>query len=383
MAIAYNYSTKTITVSVTVTTLRAVYSDAMSVFAAQAQMDDLIPLRADTPTLYTLINGWVFSAGSIAFLKSSALQDSAGANIWTNIQTLGSISTGTTLYIEQNGAVVYTAPSTGHIDILFKTKDAGTEIDGQAFKVYARKFQQEYSSFATVGGAIVSNVPLATKADNSLDIDQITIDAYTGLTITWGTVTKDAGDGAGAQSYGVVIDGGGKTLKEVYNWVQSELLKATDIDDGAGTKLGNITAPLVAFTGNMITVQGVWVEDFAASDANSIKYVDSAGTTHTPPQSIALSVDADALMTGGRCAIYKLATAYNPATYVPADIVATLLDTTLDANGNASTSMTYTADFPVVVRVRKAGYKPFEVATTLTNAGLSITSINEADTIYQ
>jgi hypothetical protein len=382
MAISYNYSTKEITVNATAT-VRAVYSDAMAVFDDAAQMNDLIPLRADTPTLYTLINGWTFTTDSIQYLTSAALQDSSGDNVWTNVQTLGSIVSGTTLYIEQNGAVFWTAGTTGHINMLLKTRSGGSDIDGQNFKVYARKFQQEYSSFATTGGAIVSNCPLATKPDSQLDIAQATIDAYTGLTITWGATTKDAGDGQGAQPYSVVVDCGGYTLKEAYNWVQSELLKSTDIDDGAGTKIGKLTAPLISFTGTGITAQGVWFEDFAAADANKIKYTDDNAVLHTPPSSIAISIASSTGMSGGRVAVYRLGATYNPATYVPGDIVATLLDTTLDGSGNASTSLTYVADWPVVVRTRKAGYKPFEVGTTLTAAGLSVTSINEQDTIYQ
>jgi len=380
--ISYNYTTKVITVDATAT-LRSVYSDAMAVFASAAQMDDLIPLRADTPTLFTLINGWLFSAGSIQYLTSAALQDAAVDNTWTNIQTLGSIVSGTTIYIEQDGAVVYTHGTTGHINMLFKTKDAGTEIDSQNFTVYARKFQQTYSSFSTTGGAIVSNVPLATAADPQLDIDQATIDAYTGLTITWGSVTKDAGDGAGVQPYGVVVDGGGLSLKQVYNWVQSELLKAGDIDDGAGTHVGKLTTPLITYTGTGITAQGIWFENFDGADANDIKYTDSNGVLHTPPSTVAISVDASSAMSGGRVVVYKLSAPYNVATYTPADIADTLLEAALDANGNASTTLTYVADWDVVVRTRKAGYKPFEVGTTLTSAGLSVSSINEADTIYQ
>jgi len=382
MAISYNYTTKVITVDATAT-LRAVYSDSMNVFDDAAQMDDLVPLRADTPTLFTLINGWTFSAGSIQYLTSAALQDAAGDNIWTNVQTLGSIVTGTTLYIEQNGSVAWTAGTTGHINMLLKVRNAGTDIASKAFTVYARKFQQTYSSFATTGGAIVSNCPLATASDPQLDIADVTVAAYTGMSITWGATTKDAGDGAGAVAYGVVIDAGGKTLKEAYNWIQRELLQSTDIDDGGGTKLGYITGELVSFTGSMITKQGVWIQNFAAADANKIKYTDNTGTLHTPPVSVPITIVSSAAMSGGRVVVYKLAAAYDPTTWNPAtSIVATLLSTTLDGSGNASTTLTYTTDLYTVTRVRKAGYKPFEVGSVLTSAGLSVTSINEPDTVY-
>ena len=379
--IPYNYSTKTITVDELVT-VRALYSDAMEVFAQANQMDDLIPLRADTPTLFTLLNGWVLGTGSDTFLKSSALQDASGDNIWTNVQTLGSITEGTTIYIEQDGEVAFTSPTTGHIDILLKTRHNGANIDGQFFKVYARKFQDEYSSFATTGGAIVSNCPLATRPDAQLDIADTVLDAYTGLSITWGSVVRDINNGAGERPYDIVINGAGKTLKEIYNWVQYQLLKGTDIDAGAGTEIGKLTNLLMSFTGTMITAQGVFVENFAAEDGNKITYTDSNGVLQVPPLTVPITIATSSGMNGGRVAVYQLDAPYDPATYTPANIVATLLDAEI-ADGGASTSLIYTTNLPVVIRTRKAGYKPFEVGTTLTNAGLSATSINELDTVYQ
>ena len=238
--------------------------------------------------------------------------------------------------------------------MLLKTTDGGTEIAGSAFKVYARKFQQEYASFSTVGGSVVAPCPLATKADTNLDITEGTIQAYEGLSITWGAVTKDAQDGLGAQPYSIVIDGGGKTLKEIYNWVQYQLLASTDIDAGAGTHLGQITDALISMAGStVITKQGVWIDNFAAIDANFIRYVDDNGVMHTPPQYITISIDAPTEMEGGRVAVYQLDAPYNPATYTPANIY--IIDTTL-SKGNFFGRIC--GDWDVRVVTRKAGYKP-------------------------
>lgn len=378
--ISYNYTTKEISVSAS-NSLRTVYSDSMNVFAQAAQMDDLIPLRADTPTLFTLINGWVFSTASIAFLHSAALQDATGNNVWTNVQTIGSIVAGTILYIEQNGAVAWTAPSPGHINILLRTRQNGTNIDNQFFRVYARLFQQEYSSFSATGGPIVAPIALSTKVDAQLDIAQSVIDAYTGMSITWGAITRDINNGNGSRNYNILINGGGRTLKEVYNWVQRQLLRSTDIDSGAGTSIGQLTSPLVSFTGTMITGQGVFVENFAAADANRITYTDSTGTLQSPPLTVPITITASPAMNGGRAVVYQLAAPYDPATYTPASITATLLSAEI-TGGVASTSMIYTADRHVVVRTRRAGLRPFEVGTTLTSSGLSVASINEVDTVY-
>jgi hypothetical protein len=381
--ISYNYTNKIITVDAT-TSLRAVYSDAMETFAESSQMDDLIPLRGDTPTLFTLLNGWVFSDESIPFLTSAALQDATLDNIWTNVQTLGTISSGTYIYIEQNGAIVWESTNAGHINMLLKTKDDGTVIDDSEFVVYARKFQQEYASFSTVGGSVVANCPLSTKVDTNLDISEGTLQAYEGLSITWGAITRDALDGQGSQPYSILIDGAGKSLKEIYNWIQYQLLADTDIDAGAGTHIGKITSPLLAMAGStVITKQGVWLEDFRAADANFIRYTDDNNVMHTPPQYITISVDAPIGMAGGRVAVYRLDEAYDPATYTPANIVDTIIDAVLDSNGNSSLAIEYEGDWEVRVVTRKAGYKPFDVGTVISTNGLSVTTVNEEDIIYQ
>jgi len=387
MALSCNYGTKVITVDATAT-LRAVYSDLQELFDDAAQMDDQIPLRADTPTLYTLINGWTFSSGSIAYLTSAALQDDAGDNIWTNVQSLGDIQSGTTLYIEQpTGTVVWTSGSTGHINMLLKVRDAGTDIDSKNFTIYARLFSKTYASFSTTGGAIISNCPLATAVDPQLTMTAPEVAALTGLSITWGSITRDAGDGHGAETYGILVDGNGYTLVEIYNWIQTQLLSASDIDAGAGTHIGKLTSSLITFTGTGITAQGVWIDDIAAADANKIKYTDSAGVLHTPPVSVPIAVgsSAGASASGARVAVYTLAAAYDAATYTPASITGTLIDpatTTLNASGEASTSITYTTDLYCLVRIRKAGLKPAELGVTLTSVGLSATLVNEIDSVY-
>jgi hypothetical protein len=275
--------------------------------------------------------------------------------------------------------------------MLLKVRSSGSDIDSKNFTVYARKFQQTYSSFSTTGGAIIANCPLATAADPQLTLSSGDISALSGLTITWGAVSKDANDGLGAQPYDVVIDGGGYTLKQIYNWVQNELLSASDIDDGAGTKVGKLTAPLMTYTGSAITAHGVWIEDFAAGDANNIKYTDTNDVLHTPTPSVAISVTstAGAAIEGGRVAVIALNDPYNAATYDPTTDIDTsvgtngfIIDTTLNSSGVASTTMEYTADVPVVVRTRMAGFKPFEVGTTITSAGLAAAAINEVDTVY-
>lgn len=58
----------------------ALYSYLMDQFDAPAQMDDTVPMSAQTPTDYTLINSWFMDDDSFKFLKGGAVQTSGYAS---------------------------------------------------------------------------------------------------------------------------------------------------------------------------------------------------------------------------------------------------------------------------------------------------------------
>jgi hypothetical protein len=55
-------------------TVNALYSYLMDTFDELAQMDDTVPMSAQTPTEYTLINGWFIDDESLQHLKGGAIQ---------------------------------------------------------------------------------------------------------------------------------------------------------------------------------------------------------------------------------------------------------------------------------------------------------------------
>lgn len=73
----------------TVYTVQEFYSWLMDSFDEQASMDDTIPMSAQTPTAYTMINSWFLDIGEASkayhFLKGGAIQTSGYLN---NIQVL-------------------------------------------------------------------------------------------------------------------------------------------------------------------------------------------------------------------------------------------------------------------------------------------------------
>jgi hypothetical protein len=460
MAIIYDTTEKTIEIDATATVLE-LYQDSMTVFAASAYMQYLLPMQGNVKSaLYTLINGYTFlDDESWGFLTSSAVTTSSGDDIWCNVQTLGAIVAETTLYINQDGDITE-AGDTGHIDQLLQVREDGSDVDSKNFTVYARKFQQTYSQFSTTGGAFISNVPLATAADPLLTESAEDLDLYADLTITWGAIKRSAFDGTSATKYtldgaidddddavvvneainvGVpasgylqigsevlaysswdtktfTISGRGqygttaaahadkanlstnmkdyailiktsdsdRRLTELYNWVQYQLLSDGDIDEGASGKIGKITDALMSMPSatSALSAQGVWIEGFSSLDVNNIRQTDNDGTIHTPPAQILVSIATSASVNGGQVAVFALDTpGLTAETYTPANIDYTIINEEI-ASTTTSKTLTYSADIPVRIVVRKAGYQQFELFTTVGSTGLSATALNPADSAY-
>lgn len=389
MAFVYNTTNKTVQVTAQ-STARALHDDIQTTFAGSTYMQYLIPDSGSIKdALYIFQNGWLFlDTTSVGFMTTGGWVSADGDEKWTNAKTIsGDSFTGIQLYYNQTGTPTNFG-ATGLVDSLIKVRTAGIDVASQAYTVYQRTFQKRYSQFAvTASSGGVDTIPLSVSDDPALTISSVTLAAYTDLTVTWGAVSKDAGDGAGAKPYAisVVTTNSARTLTEIYNWIQYKLGLNSDIDSGAGTHIGQITDPLVDFSGGKMTTRaGVWVEGFAASDANNIIYTENNGTTHTPPLTVPVTVNFDATVTsaGGQVAVFQLdTTGLTDATYTPANISATLINGA--ASGTASsTSLTYSTDIPVKVVVRAPGLQEFRLYTTITSAGLSVTSQNPTDAAY-
>lgn len=106
--------------------------------------------------------------GSSAAGTCSAV-DNTGEDLFANVYTLGTIETGTDVYIYQAGVKLGTWGyifTTGHIDRLIKVMEYGTEIDGALVTLYAHVYTDLYDHFETDLGAGGRNaVPLATADD--------------------------------------------------------------------------------------------------------------------------------------------------------------------------------------------------------------------------
>jgi len=244
----------------------------------------------------------------------------------------------------------------------------------------------------TVNEALDASVP----ASGSFQVEGEVITytgkgTYTFTGCTRGAYRTTASSHAGGKDlstnmkqYSVVVKttNSARTLSEIYQWIQSQLTKGTDIDTLTGGHIGKLTSPLVSFTGTMITNTGVWVEGFTSVDVNSITYTDITSATHSAPLSVSVVVNIDSSIIGGQVLVTSLDnTGYTDATYTPANIVATIINET-SGSASVSTTLTYTADVPVRVVVRKPGYQQFSLYTTIISTGLTVSAQNPVDSTY-
>lgn len=94
----------------TVYSANALYTYIMDTFDELAQMDDTVPMSAQTPTDYTLINGWFVDDESFKFLKSGAIKTDGHLN---EIRILTLSATGYTSAVSGDIGKTVTGGTTG------------------------------------------------------------------------------------------------------------------------------------------------------------------------------------------------------------------------------------------------------------------------------
>jgi hypothetical protein len=143
-----------------------------------------------------------------------------GESIWSNIFTLGSLVPSTILDVYQNDTQITPWWSTGHIDILVKVKESGTKIDSSKLTILARTYGSLYDHFVLDASSGRNPVPLAAFTDGNNQTSLSTVSNYSGLTFTFGYVSKDLGNGNGPQPYACIIDCHNHTISEIYEYLK-------------------------------------------------------------------------------------------------------------------------------------------------------------------
>ena len=307
-------------------TVNALYSEIMNEFDDATQMDDTVPMSAQTPTEYTLINGWTFSAdsdlgylygGSIVVQKATSDRD-----VWANFYTLGTIEADAVIYWYQNGALVSQHPgyTSGHIDQLIKVVSAGADVstDGvaKAVRAYARNrvstnadLYDHFTGSATATGGR-NPIPLATSPD--MNDDGSDVSAYT-ITVTFGSYTEDVDADGTAESYGCKVDcGGAYTCAQAYKFLKyiTRQGSTTSLNGVQGQFYRGVNSayaevkqsPFGSFAGGkFFGARGVLLTN--VSDSNNRQLIDSSGAVKIPPTTVSINVTG--LVAGDRVLVAR------------------------------------------------------------------------------
>lgn len=215
---------------------------------------------------------------------------------------LTGVTSGSRYYAENTGdnSQVLNDVATGNVDDLL-TYTADIPISGRI-----RKFGLLEASFAGTIGNTGYTMPIAQGSDPSITDSAATVDSWVGYSITWGAVSKDLSDGLGAQPYSVVIDCNNQSLAKVYEWVQRQLESNSDIDAGAGTRIGIKQTNLCTKPGaQLIGATGVWLDNVASSDALNFIIYDDNGVAHqnaAPP----VALTGTSIVDGSRIQVYDV-----------------------------------------------------------------------------
>ena len=176
----------------------ALYSYAQDLYDELSQLDDLPAFEGNVKDqLYTILNDYVIPDLSFRFLEKGSFKDSGNNNVFTNVQTTGSLAdisdhgyyysaTNPTpqpdMYIEQDGEVLRQDWLEGNLDVLLKVKTntvpkyinpnvvaLGQLIDGASFTVHVRPYTRTYDSneVSQQGGVAVVALGNAKDLNNT------------------------------------------------------------------------------------------------------------------------------------------------------------------------------------------------------------------------
>lgn len=278
------------------------------------------PMVPITDQFYELVDGWDWGDATTRQLIRRGgwnVRDAGGTlqETWANIQSLGTVGGTDQLYYTQATGFAPTITNlvyTGPADEAVQVYDNGVFDYTGYFKLYNRIQGNTYSAAAlsdlsnalmnepvAYGFAVgAATDPKITVSDNDID----TLAPYTGMSIT-SYATPQARTIAGvSRDFGWIINGNSGTAEQIYNWMQRQLRKATDIDaDATGAVTGQVMDPPLDFvTATLITRAvgnsqaggtGVYIDNILAADVNRITFTDNTGTVRAENFQAALTLE--------------------------------------------------------------------------------------------
>ena len=296
-------------------TIKAVYSKLKELWKSNTTyIKYAFPMTPITDEQFEMVNGWDWEDDTTRYLLRDggwAVKDSGGISLeeWSGIISLGSVQASHQPYfLQSGGGSVVNFQLTGAVNQAIKVYgDSGHgNVDYRSYlKIYCRAYQYSYafSQLSDIGVTTLTyqayRFPLANAGDIKITHTDGTVDAqapYTGMSITWYGTAQQRSIGGTNRDFHVIIDGNSGTAEQIYEYVQRQLRKATDIDAGSGTQLGQKVAAALRFVGDtlytiLLSEGGVFIDNYLSADINRLIFVDDTGTERTFPYTATLTIN--------------------------------------------------------------------------------------------
>jgi hypothetical protein len=288
------------------------------------------PIETITTEQFEFINNWEPANDVTRKLikKAGWVEKDLNGNIkqlWVGIQSQGNINDLSqpyyTILSGSDGTAIVPFVNTGLINEPVKIKaDVGYgDFDSTAsLGIYIRERGQTYAYASNVGsgyGNLTNRLyifALSTATDSKItatDNDITTTTPYTLIDVTYYDTPQVRSIGGVNYNFNTIVDGSSATAEQIYEKIQYLLRLEDDIDSGAGIVTGTITPTLLEFVGdNLYTSQGVYVDNFNASDTNRLFFRDNEfiDTFRQFPFTSALTLTFSNTLQNDNEAIYKV-----------------------------------------------------------------------------
>lgn len=259
------------------------------------------PQVSITPEQFEFIDDWKPSNEQTRTLIRNAgwREIESGGNIkreYTGIVSLGDIAPADTAYYAFTSDTNkidfdFSGPVNQGIQTFGDVANGNFDKRSEELSVFIRTQGKLYglSTTTDIGVSAITYItyrfPLQESDDLKIDVTDNDIDTlapYTGMSIAYGPASRVIG--STSYDFDVVIEGNGGTAQEIYNFVQRQLRKPTDIDSNGSGVIGELADALLEFVGDTLkTEQGVYIDNFDASDTNNIIFTDDTGAEITFP----------------------------------------------------------------------------------------------------
>lgn len=318
------------------------------------------PMVSITPEQFEFIEDWVPANDTTRNLLRSAgwREINASDTIereYMGIISLGNIDSGDTPYFAFSSDsaktdFAFAGPINQAIQTFGDASNGNFDKRSDTLTVFIRSQGKTYGSATSTSigltalNYIANRFPLAEAADAKITANDTTIATttpYTGMSITYGATTRSIG--GVSYNFNIIVDGNGGTAEQIYEFLQYRLRLGTDIDDGAGTQVGQLADVFANFVGDTLkTTTGVFIDNFLSVDRNRLIFTDTGGTERTFPFLASGTITFNANLTNDSSAIYRMffTSGFNTGSAILVDD-----NSGTDISGNVSGATSVSWDF--------------------------------------